>query len=116
MFGERLHELRTEHGYSMDYLADIYNKKYNGKLNKSTISRYENGLQEPMLFVVNNLADLFSVSVDYLTGNEKPTPDSESGLDSSEESMLKLFRLVPPESRGMVLQMIEAALKSQGLL
>ena len=116
MFGERLRKIRTERGYSMDYLADIYNKKYNGKLNKSTISRYENGLQEPMLFVVNNLADLFSVSVDYLTGKEKPTPVPESGLDASEEALLKLFRLVPPADRGMVLQMIEAALKSRGLL
>lgn len=51
----------------MDLLADIYNKKFDGKMNKSTISRYENGLQEPMYTVVKNLADLFNVGINALT-------------------------------------------------
>lgn len=37
--------------------------------NKSTISRYENGLQEPIITVVSNFARLFDVSSDYLLGN-----------------------------------------------
>ena len=35
-------------------------------MNKSTLSRYENGLQEPMYTVVVNLSKLFNVSVDYM--------------------------------------------------
>ena len=67
MFPENLKRLRKQHGYSMDLLADIYNKKFDGKMNKSTISRYENGLQEPMYTVVKNLADLFNVGINALT-------------------------------------------------
>lgn len=67
MFPENLKRLRKQHGYSMDLLADIYNKKFDGKMNKSTISRYENGLQEPMYTVVKNLATLFNVSLNTLT-------------------------------------------------
>ena len=66
MFNERLKQLRESNGYSMDKLAEIYNKQFNGKLNKSTLSRYENGLQEPIYTVVVNFSKLFNVSVDYL--------------------------------------------------
>lgn len=68
MFGKRLKELRERNNFSMDKLVDIYNMKFNGKMNKSTLSRYENNLQEPMYTVVVNLAEIFGVSVDYLSG------------------------------------------------
>lgn len=70
MFGERLKDLRNQKGYSMDKLIEIYNHKYNAKMNKSTLSRYENGLQEPIYTVVVNFSNLFDVSVDYLSGGE----------------------------------------------
>lgn len=98
----------------MDDLANKYNEKYKGKLNKSTISRYENDLQEPMLFVVNNLSDFFSVSIDYLTGKEKPATEAGSGLAESlqapymqeiHDTLLKL----KPETRKLILAQIEAA-------
>ena len=66
MFRKRLKELRERNGYSMDKLAEVYNSEFNGKMNKSTLSRYENGLQEPMYTVVVNLSKLFNVSVDYM--------------------------------------------------
>lgn len=75
MFKNKLRELRKRNGYSMDKLAELYNAKFDGKLNKSTISRYENGLQEPIFTVVKNLAELFSVTTDYLTGSDELTND-----------------------------------------
>lgn len=68
MFGKRLKELRENSGYSMDKLVELYNCKYDAKMNKSTLSRYENGLQEPIYTVVVNLANFFNVSVDYISG------------------------------------------------
>ena len=70
MFGNRLKDLRTQSGYSMDKLIEVYNSKYSAKMNKSTLSRYENGLQEPIYTVVVNLADFFGVTVDYLSGGD----------------------------------------------
>ena len=69
MFGDKLRNLRKSNGYSMDKLAELYNKKFDGKLNKSTISRYENGLQEPIFTSVKNFAELFNVTTDYLTSS-----------------------------------------------
>ena len=68
-FGKILKDLRTESGYSLESLAKTYNDRFGGRLNKSTISRYENGLQEPIITVVSNFARLFDVSSDYLLGN-----------------------------------------------
>lgn len=78
MFKDRLKELRKSNGYTMDELCDLYNKKYNGKMNKSTLSRYENGLQEPMLTVVRNLADLFNVSIDYMSDDSQVITPAEA--------------------------------------
>lgn len=78
MFGDNLKFFRKEKGLSMDELANLYNNKYNGRLNKSTISRYENNLQEPMISVARNLADFFNVAVGQLTGEaDFITNDSE---------------------------------------
>lgn len=79
MFGKRLRELRDIQNLSMDRMVELYNEKFNAKMNKSTLSRYENGLQNPIYTVVKNLADFFNVPVDYLSGNEKD-PDIDSAL------------------------------------
>lgn len=68
MFGKRLKELRESHALSMDKLIEMYNERFNAKMNKSTLSRYENNLQEPVYTAVVQLAELFGVSVDYLAG------------------------------------------------
>lgn len=75
-FGDNLKALRSEAGYSLEALAKLYNEKFNGKLNKSTISRYENGLQDPIITVVKNFAELFNVSSDYLLGSAPVKSDS----------------------------------------
>ena len=77
MFKDKLKSLRLQNNYSLNELAEIYNRQFKGKLNKSTLSRYENGLQEPLFTVVINLATLFNVSIDYLTDYNQPTPNAK---------------------------------------
>lgn len=72
MFKDTLRQLRTGRGYSMDELVKEYNNRFDAKMNKSTLSRYENGLQEPMYSTVANLARLFGVSTDALIDDEPP--------------------------------------------
>ena len=63
------------------------------------------------------VADALNVTVDYLLGNEseKPTAGGDE-LTKDEETVIQLLRQVPEEQRELVLNMIEAALKTQGLL
>ena len=73
MFGTKLKELRKSKGYSMDKLAESYNKRFNGRLSKGTLSKYENGKQEPRISNAKNLASILGVSVDYLVYDDIAT-------------------------------------------
>lgn len=58
----RLKELRNQHGYTQQQLAD-----YLGITSRS-YQRYESGDCEPTLSTVIAIADFFDVTVDYLLG------------------------------------------------
>lgn len=80
-FGKRLRELRVDNNYSMDSLCEIYNDKFDGNLNKGTLSKYENGLQEPLFTTVKCLAEFFNVRIEYLIGKDDNKYD---GIDKLE--------------------------------
>lgn len=61
-FAERLKELRTSRGLTLEALA----KKVNAT--KAAIGNFENGNKKPSLDALVALADYFEVSLDYLTG------------------------------------------------
>lgn len=61
---DRLKELRTARGLSQVALADALN------VSKSIIGAYETGDRRPSYEVLEELADYFNVSIDYLTGKE----------------------------------------------
>ena len=65
-FGNNLRTLREEHSLSMDSFCATFNERYNAKLNKSTVSRYENESQEPALSTAVKIAEFFSIEVDDL--------------------------------------------------
>ncbi len=116
MFGRTLKELREAKNLSMDKLVELYNQKFDAKMNKSTLSRYENGIQDPIYTVVVNLAKLFDVSVDYLLGQT----DSAKKVKRTETDALKDNTIVyrkdgqttevelPKDKLNIVLKMIDA--------
>lgn len=72
MFGDKIKLLRENHGYSMDSFIELYNKRFNARMNKSTLSRYERELQDPIYTVVKNIAEFYNVSIDYLLTDREP--------------------------------------------
>ncbi|WP_235698580.1 helix-turn-helix domain-containing protein, partial [Clostridioides difficile] len=58
----RIKELREEKGISLDKLSEDLH------INKSTLSRIENGLREPKKSTIEEYANYFDVSTDYLLG------------------------------------------------
>ncbi|MBQ9369763.1 MAG: helix-turn-helix transcriptional regulator [Clostridia bacterium] len=65
LFAERLKELRTEANLSRANLAKRIN------VSERLISYWENGKRECDFDMLITLADIFSVSVDYLLGRER---------------------------------------------
>ncbi len=68
--GLKLNQLRVSHDLSLDMLAADINQKYcpDKPINKSMISRWENGVNDPSLENAKYLSLYFNVSLDYLTG------------------------------------------------
>lgn len=60
MMGDRLSELRRDFGYTQEDLSLLL------KINRSSISNYEQGINEPSLSTIVKLANLYNVSTDYL--------------------------------------------------
>lgn len=61
-FAERLKELRVEKNLNQVELAAAIG------VSKGIISLWENGLREPGMFSLIQLAKFFDVSIDYLVG------------------------------------------------
>ena len=72
-FGNRLKELRKplnypEKHFSMDELCEKVSKKYGLRVNKSMMSRWENGTAVPDNKHIVAYADYFDVDMNYLIG------------------------------------------------
>lgn len=62
MFGQRLHDLRTENAYTQETLGEKLG------VSPKTIGAWERGTREPPMKAIDRLAKLFDVSADYLMG------------------------------------------------
>ncbi|MGM9913771.1 MAG: helix-turn-helix domain-containing protein [Lactobacillus crispatus] len=65
MFGEKLKAIRTKNHLSMDDLAKELNKKFNTKISKSMISRWESNQTDPSITNVKYLMKFFGVDYSY---------------------------------------------------
>lgn len=107
-FGEILKDLRTSRKLSIDQLSKLINDKYQTKISKSMISRYENNLAEPKMDVVRVFADFFDASPDYIMGienentreNKKQSKEIETiaahleGKDITEEKLRDVLKYI----------------------
>ena len=87
---------------------------------KSSLSLYLSGAYEPKQDRIYSMAKALNVSEAWLMGYDVPmernqiAPPEEPKLSEGEIMLLDLFRRVPEEHQQLVLQMIQAALKTKG--
>jgi helix-turn-helix family protein len=82
-FGIRLKMLRKERGLTQQDLVNVINNLYGTEINRTTISKWENGTQEASIRFAKIFANFFNVSLDFLNGVEdlkKPTTNASSEL------------------------------------
>ena len=108
-FPLRLRELRNEQGYTQKQLAEKLN------YTQSNICEWEKGTVEPRASALNALANLFSVSVDFLIGR---TDDLgaissydliSSACSPKEQQLIRCFRELPESSQDLILGMVKSA-------
>lgn len=79
-FKDRLKDLRTVHKLTQSELSRRLN------INRTSISKYENGVQIPEIDVLKSLAAFFNVSVDYLLGNSNSNVTTPTSLSKKEKA------------------------------
>ena len=70
MFSANLKRLRKENHLSQDQLANELNSKYDTRVSKSMISRWERGSTDPQMKYVRMVADYFNLSTDLVDSKE----------------------------------------------
>lgn len=93
-FSVRLKELRVDNDMSQTELAEKLNLK------ASAISKYEKGITQPSIDTLKNLAEIFSVTVDYLIGmSDIKNPYSNSQITPNEADLIEHFRQLNYENK-----------------
>ena len=106
---ERIKLLIEQSGQSYQELEKITGIK------KSSLQRYASGVTTKIpLDVIEKLSKAFSVSQEYIMGwsdSMKTTSSpTEPELNEGEKLLLDLFRKIPEDQQGLVLNLIRAAL------
>lgn len=82
--------LRKQHNLSQKEIGNIFHASQN------TVSQWENGTRKPSYDIIQEIADYFDVSVDYLLGHQEQLPELNSKdkreiqeiLDDTEQQLL----------------------------
>ena len=85
-FGERLRELRNEKGLRQEDVGKIVG------VVKSAVSQWESGERTPDAFTLQNLADYFSVTIDYLLGRTDISRSPDDPRDPTPTEIEKVIR------------------------
>lgn len=112
--GNRIAEALILKGMKQSELCKLAN------VPKSSMSLYLSGAYEPKQDRIYEMAKVLNVSEAWLMGYDVPMerqeqkkPPVEPQLNEGEKMLLDLFRQVPEDHQELVLQMIEAALKTK---
>ena len=80
--GQKLKELRTLKGLTQKELADKLHVSF------QTVSKWENGENEPDIATLKELASKFNCSVDYLIGQDEPHNESSSSSEEPNKTVI----------------------------
>lgn len=105
MIGDRIRELRSARRMSQTELAKAIH------VSQQAITKWENGKSEPSSSAIDDIANYFNVSSDYLLGRtSEKTPDK----DLSKNQKLVAYSIDPDisdEERDAIIEMVKAAKK-----
>ena len=111
---QKIKDLRQQRGMTLEQVANIVG------VGKSTVRKWETGMIANMKRdKIAALAQALGTTPAYLMGwkenkEENTNSPDQIILTEGEQELLNLFRRVPEENRALVLEMIRAAVKTQG--
>ncbi len=73
--GKRLKEIRNERDLSLDMVVKDIQDRFNVKISKGSLSKWENDINSPNIEYLSVLVRYYNVSLDYIIGlTDKKTP------------------------------------------
>lgn len=110
IIGERIRDCRKKNSWSQEQLAEKLQENFRLNTDRFTISKWETGFQEPTMYPIKCMSELFGVAMDYLTGHsDNPTNISDSQLHTSSLAT-RTMQSFKPEYNPPVLQFKEPSL------
>lgn len=103
--GDRVQQLRKEAGYTQSELS----KKID--ISHTQMARYELKGVQPPADVLNKLADVFGVSIDFLVRGEKDKYANDSIKDNELVNQFKQLNDLPKEEKNVVLKFVGAYIR-----
>lgn len=88
--GDRLYSLRKSNSLTQEAFAAALNERYDLKINKSMVSKWENNIDTPSLNSAKYIAIFFDVSLDYLLGVSDDKQVAKTHMNIGE--IIKVFR------------------------
>lgn len=113
IFGERLKKLRKENGLTQSELVEKVNEKYGTAINRTTISKWENGTQEASMSFVVALANFFQVSLDYINGAEDENKKTTAEAEAKENRIIDMYSRLNPQNQALLDSLLESMLEQQ---
>lgn len=117
--GDRLYSLRKSNSLTQEAFAAALNGRYDLKINKSMVSKWENNIDTPSLNSAKYIAIFFDVSLDYLLGVsddknvvavDASAPADPLQLSEQEEHLVVSFRYLNEEGREKAVERVEELL------
>lgn len=111
--GNRIKECRLKAGLTQQELADRLNSR-GLNTDRSTISKWETGYQEPTLTPLKYMAEILGVTLDYLN-NDNGVADiiTRQSLKDDEKILLDLWGEIGDEERDFFKRQLERAAKER---
>lgn len=107
MIGDRIRELRSARRMSQTELAKAIH------VSQQAITKWENGKSEPSSSAIDDIANYFNVSSDYLL---ERTSEKTPGKDLSKNQKLIAYSIDPDisdEERKDIIEMVKIAMKNR---
>ena len=117
---ERLQEIMDMRGLKQADIVRLcqpYAERLGTKFQKSALSQYISGRNEPNQYKLTVLALALNVNEAWLMGYDVPMERKQTTTDKNltdgEKLLLELFHKVPDEKKEMLLKMIEVAIENR---
>lgn len=87
MLGEKIKNLRKENKMTQAELSERLNSQFGLNTDRVMISKWETGFQTPIVSTLSCLAQLFGVSLDYLSGTENEEKVQKNNIEAAKVAL-----------------------------